>query len=96
MGERVTLAEFESVIRAEEYPIDGDMLRAMYGDYVLDLAGGEETVGVVLERGASSTEYENPNDVLEEVFCTIGVDGVGRPHYSDRGGLAGLNARWSF
>lgn len=96
MGERVTLAEFESVIRAEDYPIDGDMLRAMYGDYILDLAAGEESVGVVLERGSSSDTYQDPADVLEEVFCTISVDGVGQPGYTDRGGIAGLNRRWSF
>lgn len=92
----MTLAEFESVIRAEDYPIDADMLRAMYGDYVLDLAAGEEAVGVVLERGGSSDEYRDPGAVLEEVYCTISVDGVGRPHYTDRGGLAGMNHRWSF
>lgn len=96
MGERLTLAEFESVIRAEEYPIDGDMLRAMYGDYVLDLAAGEESVGVVLERGASSDEYRDAQGVLEDVYCTISVDGVGRPHYTDRGGLAGMHRHWSF
>lgn len=96
MGERMTLAEFEAAIREEDYPLDGDMLRAMYGDLVLDLAGGEESVGVVLERGASSDAYEDPAAVLEDVFCTISIAGVGRPRYTDRGGLAGLNRRQSF
>lgn len=96
MGERVTFAEFESVIRAEEYPIDGDMLRARYGDYVLDLAAGEETVGIVLERSPTSEAYEDPADVLEDVFCMISVDGIGQAGYTDRGGIAGLNRRGFF
>lgn len=96
MGTRLTLAEFEDIVRTEDYPLDANMLRAMYGEYTLDLPGGEETVGVVLERGGANDHYADPEAVLEELYCRIGVAGIGRPHYTDRGGIEGLYQRLSF
>lgn len=96
MDGRVTIAELEDALREEAYPFDAAEMREVYGDVALDLANGEETITTILDRSAPEDRFEDPEAVLERIYCGISVAGVGRPNYTDRGGIAGLDARESF
>ena len=60
------------------------------------MAGGEEDLGAVLARAGSSDTYVDAADVLADVYNGISVAGIGRPNYTDRGGVAGPSRDLSF
>ena len=97
MEERLTLREFEEAIQSEDYPVDGEVFRAAFGDYDLDLPAGEESVGDILERGSMNEEYADAQAVLLDIYNNVCSDAVGRRNYTDRGGIEGMSppSNWS-
>lgn len=93
MGERVTLADFEREIQSVNYPIDGERFWTEYENYVIELPGGDEPVGEILEHGAMNDEYTEAQAVLMDVYNNVSSNGVGRRNYTDRGGIEGMNER---
>ncbi|MFB6160984.1 MAG: DUF2795 domain-containing protein [Haloferacaceae archaeon] len=71
------------LVRSIEYPTTRTRLVADHGDHVIELQGGEETLGAVLERIGRET-YEGPDDVFDALYTGVGHQAVGRRFYSDR------------
>lgn len=73
----------EDAIDRHEYPATSSDLIEMYGEEVIELTNGSETVAEVLGRLEEST-YENAQEVREALFSAVSADAVGRRYYSDR------------
>jgi hypothetical protein len=69
---------------AHEYPATADELVAEYGEYVLDLPGGEERFADVFAD--YEDEFQDADDVRTAVLTMVDDEAVGRQRYSDRGG----------
>jgi hypothetical protein len=95
MAETVTLRSFEAELRDEDYPLERDALLDDRGDTVLDLPGGEESVAAALGRVQAAVFHDHAG-VVAALETGLGGDGVGRRHYTDRGGTAGTSDRTSF
>jgi hypothetical protein len=83
MGESRSLESLEEDLRTETYPLSSAEVRSRYGDVVLDLPGGEETVGDVLAR-VQAGPYPDAMALISSIEGGIGHEGVGRTDYSDR------------
>ncbi|MGM0592213.1 MAG: DUF5789 family protein [Halobacteriota archaeon] len=71
------------LIDAHNYPTTTGELVDAYGDQVLELQNGSETLAEVLER-LGPQEFENAEDVRDAVFTAVGAGAIGRRYYSDR------------
>ncbi|MCG1002079.1 MULTISPECIES: hypothetical protein [Halobacterium] len=95
MGTTVTLDELEAELRDESYPLDREAVVEEYGDYDLDLPGGEESVADVLAR-VGGDGFESHADLLATIEGGVGGEAVGRRDYTDRGASAGEGGGESF
>ncbi|MFB6269220.1 MAG: hypothetical protein ABEH83_04700 [Halobacterium sp.] len=95
MPDSVTLRSFEAELRDEDYPLDRETVLDEHGDTVLDLPGGEESVADALGR-VQAGDFHDHAGVVAALETGLGGDGVGRRHYTDRGGTAGPGHRVSF
>lgn len=78
----VEFGEFEERLRDQTYPTTAATLVDAYGDLVVSLEGGEETVGEIL--GSVEEEYGSPGEVRQAVYNLVGIEAVGRKRYTDR------------
>jgi hypothetical protein len=95
MGKTVRLDELEAELRDETYPVDRERVVEAYGDYELDLAGGEESVEAALGR-VDDDRFESHTDLVETIEDGVGGEAVGRRNYTDRGASAGEGDQESF
>ncbi|UHH25625.1 DUF5789 family protein [Halobacterium noricense] len=95
MGKTVRLGELEAELQDETYPLDREYVVESYGDYDLDLAGGEESVEDALGR-VDDDHFESHADLVATIEDGVGGEAVGRRNYTDRGGSAGEGDRESF
>jgi hypothetical protein len=95
MAETVTLETLKDELRDENYPLAREAALEEYGEYVLDLPGGEERVGDVLER-VGDGDFSSHGALVERLDAGVGDEGVGRENYTDRGASAGENDQESF
>jgi hypothetical protein len=73
----------DDLFRTHAYPTTSEELIEAYGEYVLDLPNGEESIAAVLGRSGPET-FESPEDVQLTLFAAVGHQAVGRRFYSDR------------
>ncbi|RQH00808.1 DUF5789 family protein [Natrarchaeobius oligotrophus] len=71
------------VIDDHDYPATTDELIEAYGDRVLELPNGTESVEDVLARLESET-FETPEDARFAVYTAVSRKAIGRVGYSDR------------
>ena len=71
------------LIDRHQYPATTQDLIQAYGDRVIELQNGEETVGEMLERLGHETYY-GPQDVRDALFTGVSHRAIGRRFYSDR------------
>ncbi|MFP8951450.1 DUF2795 domain-containing protein [Natrialbaceae archaeon A-arb3/5] len=71
------------VIDDHEYPATTDELIEAYGDRVLELPNGTESVGDVLDRFESET-FEAPEEARFAIYSAVSNKAIGRIGYSDR------------
>jgi len=85
----IELGALEDELTAHDYPTTAGELVAEYGDYEIQLPGGEQTVEEVLglyEDGDTDEEFGDADEVRQAIHNLVGAEAVGRDHYSDRGG----------
>ncbi|MFB6130782.1 MAG: DUF2795 domain-containing protein [Salinigranum sp.] len=70
-------------IDSHEYPATSEELIEAYGEHLIELQDGSESVADVLGRVGSET-YQRPEEVYETLFGAVGHEAVGRRYYSDR------------
>lgn len=95
MGKTVTLDELKAELRDETYPLDPETVVEEYGDYDLDLPGGEESVADALGR-VDDDRFESHADLVATIEGGVGGEAVGRRDYTDRGASAGEGDQESF
>ena len=95
MGKTVRLDELEAELRDESYPLDREYVAEAYGDYELDLAGGEESVEAALGR-VDDVHFESHADLVATIEDGVSGEAVGRRNYTDRGASAGEGDQESF
>jgi len=78
----VEFGEFDDRLEGHSYPTTAGELVAEYGELVVSLVGGSETVAEVL--GPVDEEYTSAEDVRQSVCGLVGIDAVGRKRYTDR------------
>jgi hypothetical protein len=66
-----------------EYPTTSAELVETYGDAVLDLPRGEQTLRELLDLSPDE-RLESAADVRATIFTTVGDRAIGRKGYSDR------------
>ncbi|AFK17842.1 DUF2795 domain-containing protein [Haloferax mediterranei ATCC 33500] len=70
-------------IERHEYPTSSTDFAQHYGDEVIELQNGQETVAEILARLGEET-YTCPQDVRDALFTGVGHEAIGRRYYSDR------------
>jgi hypothetical protein len=71
------------LVEAQTYPTTSEQVLEAHGDYVLELANGEQRLREVLSVFGEET-YESPQDFEDALRCGVGHQAVGRRYYSDR------------
>ncbi len=66
-----------------EYPTTSSTLVDAYGDTVLELQNGEQTLREVFEP-VPDQEFETRDEVRSAIFIWVGEQAIGRKGYSDR------------
>ncbi|RQG89144.1 DUF2795 domain-containing protein [Natrarchaeobius halalkaliphilus] len=66
-----------------EYPATTDELIEEYGDHVLELPNGSESVNDVLARLESET-FEDSHEARLAIYSAVSRKAIGRVGYSDR------------
>ncbi|THE66562.1 hypothetical protein D8Y22_01830 [Salinadaptatus halalkaliphilus] len=79
----VEFGELAGQIEDHSYPSTSDELVEEYGDYVLELPNGTESVRDILEPASSDT-YESPGEARQALFNMVDSRAIGRRYYSDR------------
>jgi len=88
----VEFGRLDRALEAHDYPTTRDELVAEYGDHELELGGGSEAFGTVLDRLGAKTgsdevrRFESAEAVRQAVVTLVGSDAIGRENYTDRGG----------
>jgi len=88
----VEFGDLDRALETHDYPTTRDELVDEYGDHELELGGGSETFGAVLDRLGAETgddetqRFEDAEEVRQTVFNLVGSDAIGRENYTDRGG----------
>lgn len=77
------LQDTGELIDDHQYPATSDELIELYGDRVIELQNGEETVAEILGRLGPET-YEGPADVHAALRTGASHKAIGRRFYSDR------------
>lgn len=77
------LNELGDVIARHEYPTSSTDFVTQYGEEVIELQNGHETVAAILSRLGDET-YTCPQDVLDSLYTGVGHEAIGRRYYSDR------------
>ncbi|WP_232687135.1 DUF5789 family protein [Halobacterium zhouii] len=72
MPKSVTIEELEEQLQGESYPVSREYLLAEYGDYSIDVAGGEESVATVLER-VEDDYFHDATTVLTDIRAGVDV-----------------------
>lgn len=80
----IELGDLNDDLESHDYPATAEELVGEYGDRELELSGGSETFGEILEP-AGEKSYESAEEVRQDVFNFVGSEAVGREDYSDRG-----------
>ena len=70
-------------IDRHQYPATTEELIDEYGDHLIELQNGTETLGEVLGRAGSET-FRTPQDVRESLYANVSHKAIGRRFYSDR------------
>lgn len=96
MGEAITLNALEAELRDEDYPLSRDAVLDEYGDYVLDMPGGEVAVSDALARVDGDGDFQDHAAIVSTIEAGVGGEGVGRRDYTDRGGTASDGDEQSF
>lgn len=65
------------------YPTTTGDLIDSYGEETLELAGGSQTVGEVLEVAGDET-FESAEEARYAIYAGLGSEAIGREGYSDR------------
>lgn len=73
----------EALFEDHSYPTTTRDLIDSYGEETLELAGGSQTVGEVLEVAGEET-FESAEEARYAVYAGLGSEGIGRKGYSDR------------
>ncbi|XVH30396.1 DUF5789 family protein [Haloferacaceae archaeon DSL9] len=83
----VEFGDLDDELEAHDYPATVDELVDEYGDYELELPGGEETFGEALGpyQEDPDEEFHDADEVRQAVLNMVGSEAVGRERYSDRG-----------
>lgn len=71
------------LVDAQTFPTTSEQVLETHGDYVLELANGEERLRDVLSLFGEET-YETARDLEDALRCGVGHQAVGRRYYSDR------------
>lgn len=66
-----------------EYPATSDELVAQYGDSVLILQNGEQTLQEVFEPMPTES-FDSAEDARQAIFNGVAEEAIGRKGYSDR------------
>lgn len=70
-------------LETHEYPATNDELVARYGDSVLTLQNGEQTLRGVFEPMATES-FDSAKDARQAIFNCVNEQAIGRKGYSDR------------
>lgn len=73
----------DDLIDGHEYPATSEELIEAYGEHLIELQNGNETLGEVLGRMGSDT-YNRADDVHEAIMTGVSHKAIGRRFYSDR------------
>lgn len=83
----IELGELDEVLESHDYPTTADELVDEYGDREIELPGGSQRVEEILGLyEEDDQEFTDAEEVRQAIHNLVGVEAVGRDHYSDRGG----------
>jgi len=81
----VEFGSLSTKLDRQSYPMTGEELLDKFGDYTLELEGGEMTVREILQI-ENEREFEDSESVRQSIFSMVDSEAIGRDAYSDRGG----------
>ena len=79
----VDFGDLAGKIEGHSYPVTTEEFVADFGEAVLELPNGTESVREILESAANET-YESPREAQHALFTMVGSRAIGRKYYSDR------------
>lgn len=79
----VEFGDLAGRIEGHTYPATTEELVAEFGEHVLELPNGTESVREILESGANET-FESPSEAQQALFNMVDSRAIGRKNYSDR------------
>ena len=79
----VEFGDLAGKIEGHSYPVTTEEFVADFGEDVLELPNGTESVREVLESVANET-YESPTEAQQALFNMVDSRAIGRKYYSDR------------
>lgn len=88
----VDIGDLSEKLDDHSYPTTNSEIVEEYGDHVIEMPKGDQTVEEVLgglEGESQDQEYEDKEEVRQMIYNMVGSEAIGREGYSDRGGVAG-------
>jgi len=83
----VELGELDDELESHDYPTTSTELVSEYGDHVIDMPGGSQTLDEVLGiLDQNEEEFNDPEEARQAIYNLVGTEAVGRDRYSDRAG----------
>ncbi|SEH15504.1 hypothetical protein SAMN04487967_2109 [Natronorubrum sediminis] len=79
----VEFGELAGQLEEHSYPSTNEELVETFGEHLIELPNGAETVRNILGSFANET-YESPSEARQAVFNMVDSRAVGRRYYSDR------------
>lgn len=79
----VEFGELAGALESHSYPFSTEEFIAEFGEHVVELSNGEESVGDILESCGNET-YESPIEAREALLNLVDSRAIGRKYYSDR------------
>lgn len=79
----VEFGELDEQLEAVEYPITAEELIERHGDQTLEMSGGSQTLGEILEP-VGDQEFVSTEEAHQTIVSFVDREAVGRPRYSDR------------
>ncbi|ARS90422.1 DUF5789 family protein [Natrarchaeobaculum aegyptiacum] len=79
----VEFGDLAAQIEEHSYPLTSEELVAEFGEHVLELPNGTESVREILESVGAET-YESPTEAQQALFNMVDSRAIGRKYYSDR------------